>query len=152
MADTNVKHIVRIVNTDVSGHKPIVQALRKIKGVSFMYANMVCALAGVTKSEKAGVLPEMQIQQLEKVLQHPDDAGIPTWMRNRRNDYEDGDDKHLVGPTLKFVQDNDVRRLKKIKSNRGMRHAWGLPLRGQRTKSNFRRGKSKKSLGVKRKK
>ena len=39
-----------------------------------------------------------------------------------------------------------------MKSNRGMRHAWGLPLRGQKTKPNFRRNKRKGALGVKRKK
>ena len=44
----------------------------------------------------------------------------------------------------------DLRRLKKIKSNRGLRHQWGLPVRGQRTKSNFRRSKGK-AVGVKRK-
>jgi len=55
----------------------------------------------------------------------------------------------LVGD-LKFTKENDIKLLKKVKSYRGMRHALGLPVRGQRTKSNFRRNKGKASLGVKR--
>jgi small subunit ribosomal protein S13 len=47
----------------------------------------------------------------------------------------------------------DVRRLKKIRSYRGLRHALGQPTRGQRTRSHFRaRGKKKATIGVKRKK
>ena len=52
---------------------------------------------------------------------------------------------------LIFSKQQDVRRLQKIKSYRGLRHAANLPLRGQRTKSNFRRNKGK-AVGVKRKK
>jgi small subunit ribosomal protein S13 len=52
---------------------------------------------------------------------------------------------------LKFAKENDVKMMKKIKSYRGLRHQWSLPVRGQRTKSNFRRNKGKGSLGVKRK-
>ena len=43
------------------------------------------------------------------------------------------------------------KRLQMIKSYKGMRHAAGLPVRGQRTKSNFRKNKGKGSLGVKKK-
>ena len=44
------------------------------------------------------------------------------------------------------------RRLKKIRSYRGSRHAFGQPTRGQRTKSHFRTRKGKKSVGIKKKK
>ena len=151
MAEQNIRHIVRVVNTDLDGHKQILNALRKIKGVSFMYANMICSLTGVDNTQKAGTLDQSTLEKLEKALLNPHDHGIPEWMFNRRNDYETGEDLHLVGPNLKYVQDTDIRRLKKIKSNRGLRHAWNLPVRGQRTKSNFRRTKGK-ALGVKKKK
>ena len=39
-------------------------------------------------------------------------------------------------------------KMKKIRSYRGVRHGIGLPVRGQRTKSNFRKNKGKVSLGV----
>jgi len=71
-------------------------------------------------------------------------------MLNRRKDYEDGTDKHIILGDLKFTKDNDIKRMKKIKSNKGYRHAWGLPVRGQRTKSNFRKNKGKVT-GVKKK-
>ena len=71
-------------------------------------------------------------------------------MINRKNDYETGEDKHLLAGTLNFVQDNDLKRLKKIKTLRGIRHQRKLPVRGQRTRSNFRKGKGK-VVGVKKK-
>ena len=41
----------------------------------------------------------------------------------------------------------DIRRLKKIKSYKGIRHSLGQPVRGQRTKAHFRKGRA---VGVKR--
>ena len=49
----------------------------------------------------------------------------------------------------KMSQENDVKREQKTKSYRGLRHAIGLPVRGQRTKSNFRRNKGKAVGGKK---
>ena len=51
---------------------------------------------------------------------------------------------------MSFTQDNDIKMLKKIKSYKGIRHSLGLPVRGQRTRSNFRKNKGK-VMGVKRK-
>ncbi len=145
-----VKHIIRIANTDLDGHKPIKEALKKIKGVSFMYSNMLCSMAGVNKTKKAGELNDSEVKAFEDILENPNNNNVPDWMRNRRKDYETGEDIHITGPQIKFVKEMDLRRLKKIKSNRGLRHQWGLPVRGQRTKSNFRRSKGK-AVGVKRK-
>ena len=61
----------------------------------------------------------------------------------RCEDYETGVDKHLLGTDLDVTQENDIKRLKKIKAYRGIRHIHGQPSRGQRTKSNFRRNKGK---------
>jgi small subunit ribosomal protein S13 len=145
-----IKHIIRVANTDLDGHKPIKEALKKIKGVSFMYSNMLCVMAGVNKTKKAGELNDTEVKAFEDILENPDNNNVPDWMRNRRKDYETGEDIHVTGPQIKFVKEMDLRRLKKIKSNRGLRHQWGLPVRGQRTKSNFRKTKGK-AVGVKRK-
>ena len=145
-----VKHIIRIANTDLDGHKPIKEALKKIKGVSFMYSNMLCSMAGVNKTKKAGELNDSEVKAFEDILENPNNNNVPDWMRNRRKDYETGEDIHITGPQIKFVKEMDLRRLKKIKSNRGLRHQWGLPVRGLRTKSKFRRSKGK-AVGVKRK-
>ena len=151
MAEAKFKHIVRIVNTDLDGNKPIIQGLRKIKGVGSMFSNMVCNLSGVDRSKKTGNLSDGEISRLENVLKNPIGNGTPLWMLNRRSDIYTGTDKHILTADLEFTQSNDIRRLQKVKSYRGLRLSWGLPVRGQRTRSNFRRHKGK-GLGVKRKK
>ncbi len=75
--------------------------------------------------------------------------GTPVWMLNRRKDLELGEDRHLITSDLTFTQDNDIKMLKKIRSYKGVRHILGQPVRGQRTKSNFRKNKGKVHLGVK---
>ncbi|MCK5107938.1 MAG: 30S ribosomal protein S13 [Nanoarchaeota archaeon] len=148
----NIKYFVRVASTDLVGGKPILLALRKVKGINFMLSNAICSSAGISKTKKAGILSDTEIKAIESVVKDPTSFGIPTWMLNRRNDYDTGEDKHLLTSDLDFTKEFDLRRLKKIKCNRGFRHAWGLPLRGQKTKSNFRKNKKKTALGVKRKK
>jgi len=145
------KHIIRIANTDLDGKKSILFALRKIKGVNVMYANMALAIAGIDKKKKAGELLDSEAQKLDEIIRNPLKHGAPTWLLNRRRDYETGEDKHLLLADLDFAKENDIKRMKKVKSYKGLRHQWGLPVRGQRTKSNFRKNKGK-GLGVKRKK
>jgi len=152
MADKkDFKHLVRIANTDLNGEKTIGFALRNVKGVNFQLANAICSLANIDKSKKVGELSDDEIDKLEKITKDPLDHGMPTWMGNRRKDYEDGKDKHLVTNDLIFTVDNDIKMMKKIKSYRGKRHSAGLPVRGQKTKSNFRSSKGK-VMGVKKKK
>ncbi|MFA6887969.1 MAG: 30S ribosomal protein S13 [Candidatus Woesearchaeota archaeon] len=145
--EQKIKYLVRIANTDLIGTKPIASGLLNIRGVGFNYANMTCHLAKVNPVKKAGELTDKEIALIESIITEPAKHEVPTWMLNRQKDYESGQDMHILGPTIKFVQDNDVRRLKKIKAYKGMRHAAGLPVRGQRTRSNFRRNKGK-TVGV----
>ena len=150
MAKEEFKHLVRIANTDLQGEKPIGHALRNIKGVNFQLANAVCTLAKVDKLKKTGELSDEEIDRLDKIAKSPLESGVPAWMANRRRDSEDGKDKHLITTDLIFTKDNDIKLMRKIKSYKGMRHSAGLPTRGQRTKSNFRKSKGK-VMGVKRK-
>jgi small subunit ribosomal protein S13 len=143
------KHLVRIANTDLDGNASLSKALTKIKGVGFMYSNMICSLTGIEKNKKAGNLAEEDIKKIESALTSPSKFNVPEWMLNRRKDVEDGTSKHLVSGNLLFTHENDIKMLKKIRCYRGVRHTSGLPVRGQRTKSNFRRNKGKVSLGVK---
>lgn len=145
------RYFIRIANTDLEGNKNIANALTKIKGVSFMFSNMVCNLAGMDKAAKTGYLKDEQVKRLDDVLSNPSKYSIPSWMLNSRKNYDDGKDSHLLTADLTFKNENDIKRLKKIRSYRGVRHGVGLPVRGQRTKSNFRRNKGKSSLGVKKK-
>ncbi|MFH0875897.1 MAG: 30S ribosomal protein S13 [archaeon] len=147
----NFRHIVRLVNTDLDGNKPVYMAIRKIKGVGFMYANLVCHLSGVDRNAKIGSLDVANVDKVKHVLENPDQYKIPVWMKNRRKDYEIGKDKHLLDTNLLVAKDDDIKRLKKIKSYKGSRHTAGLPVRGQNTKSKHRRNKGK-ALGVTKKK
>jgi len=145
------RYFVRVANTDLDGNKHIVLAMTKIKGVDFMFSNMVCNLSGVDKTSKTGYLDDAQVKKLDDVLNNPLGHNAPVWMLNRRKNYEDGKDGHSITGDLIFAHENDIKRLKKIRSYRGVRHGMGLPVRGQKTKSNFRKNKGKGSLGVKKK-
>jgi len=147
----NFRYFVRIANTDLDGNKHIIHALTKIKGVNFMFSNMVCNIAGIDKTNKTGYLTDEQAKKLDAVLTNPLKYNAPSWMLNRRKNYEDGKDYHLLAGDLGFAKENDIKRMKRTRSYAGIRHGQGLPVRGQRTKSNFRKNKGKASLGVKRK-
>ena len=145
-----LKYFVRIANTDLDGSKSIKQALTKIKGIGFMFSNAVLNTLSIEKTKKIGYISDSDAARIEEVIKDPAKFGIPSWLLNRKKDPEDSADKHLIGPTLTFTQDNDIKMMKKIKSYRGIRHSLGQPVRGQRTKSNFRKNKGK-VMGVKKK-
>ena len=145
-----LKYFVRIANTDLDGNKAIGQALTKIKGISFMLSNAICNIAGIDKTKKTGYLNDDEATRIDEIIKEPSKFNIPSWLFNRRKDPEDNADRHLTGSSLTFTQDNDIKMMKKIKSYKGIRHMLGLPVRGQRTRSNFRKNKGK-VLGVKRK-
>lgn len=142
------RHIVRILNTDIDGNKSILMALQKIKGAGFMMSKIICKISGIDESEIAGNMSDDKIKKIEEIISNPLNSGIPSWALNRRNDYVTGKDKHLFSGDLKYQLENDKKRLQRIKSYRGLRLAVGLTVRGQKTKSNFRRNKGK-GLGVK---
>ena len=146
--EQKLRHVFRIFSTDIDGTKSIGHALNKVKGISFAMSNAICFISGVDPIKKAGLLTDDEIKKIESVMGDLDK--LPSWILNRRGDYDEGANKHLLGVDLKLRKEFDIKRLKKIKSYRGMRHSAGLPVRGQRTKGHFR--SSKKSLGVKRKK
>ena len=135
-----MKELVRIAQTDIKGQRPIYMGLSKIKGVSNSFAHAICVITNTAKSTKVGLLTEEQIKIIEAALKNPEK--VPAFLRNRRKDLDSGEDKHLTGVDLKLQNEFDIRRLKKTKSYKGMRHAWGLPVRGQRTRGNFRRGRA----------
>ena len=144
------KHIVRIANTDLDGSKPIHHAITKIKGVSFMFANALCKFSNIDLNKITGQLNEAEVKRLNDTLADPLKYGFPIWMLNRRKDFETGADKHVIGSDLRYQVDNDIKTMKKIRSYKGVRHMMGLTVRGQRTKSNFRKNKGK-GMGVARK-
>ena len=142
------RYLVRIANTDLDGKRSVVGALAGIKGVNNRLSRVIATHAGVPKRERIGNLDDDSIDKLVESLETVDEYA-PTWMLNRRMDPESGEDIHLIGSEITLTLDEDINRLKKIKSWKGERHARNLPVRGQRTKSNGRTGAT---VGVQRKK
>jgi small subunit ribosomal protein S13 len=147
----NFRHFIRVANADLNGNLGLERALTKIKGISFQFANAICSTLKLDSKQKTGYLSDDNIRRIQDLLKDPLKFNIPVWMLNRRKDYETGEDKHVLTSDLDFIKDNDIKLMKKIKCYRGSRHSKGLPSRGQKTKSNFRKNKGKGSLGVKRK-
>lgn len=135
------------MNTDLIGDKAIYNALCKIKGVSQNFSNALCIKLDLDRSIKTNQLTPEQIKAIETFIKKP--GGLSTYLLNRRKDYDTGEDVHLSTTDLKFRKDFDIKRLQKTKSYRGLRHSVGLPVRGQRTKAHFRKGKA---VGVSKKK
>jgi len=131
--------VVRILGTDIPGEKSILYGLTRIKGVSFAFSNAICKALGIEKERKIYSLTEDETEKITSFISKP---FLPSFMLNRRRDIESGEDKHLVSTELELQKDFDIRRLKKIRSYRGWRHALGLPVRGQRTRSHFRHGRA----------
>ena len=147
MKEDKEEKIIRIMSKDVPGKMTIYAGLARIKGVSWALANATCKKLGIDKRKKVQELSKEDIGKIETFLKKPD---VPKHILNRRADPESGEDVHLTGVDLELRKDFDVKKLKKIKSYRGFRHMSGLPMRGQRTKSNFRRNRAKGS-GIKKK-
>ena len=144
------RHVVNIASTDIDGEKKLLDAIRKVRGVSFMYGNAVILVSGYDRNMKIGYLTKDDVAKIEDILKHPLKHNIPTWLLNRRKDIETGSDIHVVGATLSYTVENDIKQLKKIRCWRGIRHVANLPVRGQRVKSNFRKTKSANSKRKKR--
>jgi small subunit ribosomal protein S13 len=145
------RHIVRIINTDLKGEKKVLMGLQKIKGISYMFSNFICYYSKVDPTKIIGKLSNDEVTRIEDVIKNPAKYNCPSWMMNRRKDYETGQDMHLLTIDWDLTIDNDLKRMKKVRTYKGVRHMIGQPVRGQRTKSNFRRNKGKVSIGVKKK-
>ncbi|MBI4021519.1 MAG: 30S ribosomal protein S13 [Candidatus Aenigmarchaeota archaeon] len=141
--------IVRLVETNLDGGKPVLDAIRGVKGISRMFSHAVVAASGVPGGKKLGELSPQELQSLVDVIHHPAKYDVPSWLYNRRADPATGENTHLTASALLFSKKTDIDDLKKIKTYRGIRHGLGLPVRGQRTRGSFRTGKT---IGVTRKK
>jgi small subunit ribosomal protein S13 len=147
--DREFRRIIRILETDIDGELPVIYGLSAVKGVGYNYALATCRVLGLDPAMKIGYLTDDEIKNIESVVKEPRKYNIPSWYYNRRKDYATGEDSHLVGSTLLFYVKEDIEHEKRIKSWRGIRHALGLKVRGQRTRTTGRAGIT---VGVKRKK
>ena len=148
MEEAKIKQLVRVSNTDLNGAQQTLYALAKVRGVGIMLANATCKTLNISTTQRIGNVSEENLRKIESIFKNPEQHGIPIWMINRRKDPETGKNLHLLGADLEFIQDNDIKMMKKMKCYKGIRHIQGQPVRGQRTRSHFRKNKGK-AQGVK---
>ncbi len=144
--------MVRILNSDLDGNKTIWISLKRIKGISFTLANVICNSLNIDKSRKVGYLSDEEIKRIEGIISNPLKHDLKPWLLNRRKDYETGNDMHMHGIDLNLAKDSDIKTMKKIKAYKGVRHQQGQPVRGQRTRAHFRKNSSvgvRKRVGAK---
>ncbi len=139
------ERLVRILSKDIEGRMKVYTGLTKIKGISWSFSNAVCNSLKIDKNKTIGNLTDEEIKKIVEFIKKPH---VPPHLLNRQKDIETGEGKHLIGADLDLRKDFDIKRLKKIKSYRGLRHTAKLPVRGQRTRSHFRANR-KKGSGIK---
>jgi small subunit ribosomal protein S13 len=141
------EHLIRVAGYDIPGSKKLLSGLTRIKGVGWAISNAACLKLGFSKDKRISELSKDELKQIEDFLKNPT---ISDFMKNRQKDEETGETKHFIGTDLEMKKDFDIRKMKKIRSYKGVRHTSGQPVRGQRTRSHFR--KKGQASGVKGKK
>lgn len=112
----------RILGVDIPNDKKTIYSLQYLYGVGPAVARELCHKAGVNENARARDLTDEEISRLATILER---------------------DYTVEGPLRRQVQQN-IGRLKDIKCYRGIRHRMGLPVRGQRTRTNARTRKGPK--------
>lgn len=113
----------RILSIDIPANKRVEIALTYITGIGYTSATDICNKLGIDVSLKAKDLTDAQISAITKLIQK----------------------EYLIEGDLRRQIQSNIRRLMMTKSYRGFRHSRKLPVRGQRTKTNARTRKGKKS-------
>lgn len=122
----------RISGVDIPENKRIVVSLTYVYGIGRTTAKKILNAGGIDLSTRAKDLTDADLAKIREQIEKQD---IPVEGERRR------------------IVNQSIRRLMDIKSYRGSRHKAGLPVRGQRTRSNARTRKGKKKTvgGLKRK-
>jgi len=122
--------MARIAGVDLPRNKRMEYALTYIKGIGRTTALRILDQTGIDRGLKSDLLTEDQVGQIRKLL----DAGIPV----------EGDVNREVSMAIKRLMD--------LGTYRGLRHRKGLPVRGQRTRTNSRTRKGPRGKTVQGKK
>ena len=123
--------MARIAGVDLPREKKVEYALTYIFGIGISSARKIVEMAGVNPDTRVRDLTESEVSDLRKEI----------------------DNAYTVEGDLRREFSMAIRRLMEFGSNRGLRHRRGLPVRGQRTKTNARMRKGpRRTVGVRRKK
>ena len=135
--------IIRFMETDIDSGMRIDRALMKIKGIGFSFSHAVVDVLGID-GKTMEELGDDGMKKLEDCIKNPSKYGIPSFLLNRQKDYVTGKDEHLTVSSIDMSLREGIVRMKRARSYRGIRHELGLPVRGQRTRSTFRKNKKVK--------
>lgn len=117
----------RVLGVDIPGKKRIEYAIQYIHGIGPTRSRLLMVETGIDPAKKADDLSPDELRRLQGVIQER---------------------FHVEGDLRREVAQN-IRRLISIGSYRGLRHRKGLPVRGQRTKTNSRTRKGpKRTVGA----
>ena len=135
------RHLVRISGRDLDGRKKLIVALSDLKGVGDNFANAITTKLSLDPRVRLGTLSEEQVKEIETAILSAK-TDLPKWYYNRRNDPETGEARKLLGSDLDFNQKGDIDDEKNKQSWKGIRHGLGLKVRGQRTRTTGRGGRT----------
>jgi small subunit ribosomal protein S13 len=113
--------MARIAGVNISDHKHVVIALTSIYGIGKTTSNKLCKAVEIDPSLKVSQLTDAQLESLRTEIA-----------------------KITVEGDLRRVVTMNIKRLMDLGCYRGLRHRRGLPLRGQRTKTNARTRKGRR--------
>lgn len=111
----------RIAGIDLQDKLKVQYALTDIYGVGPNNALKILNQANVDLAKRASQLTDEETMRIQRVL-----------------------DRMLIGGDLRAKVSEDIRRLKRIGSYRGLRHSQNLPVRGQQTRTNARTKRGKR--------
>lgn len=115
--------MARIAGVTIPTEKQVQISLRYIYGIGPVFAGQILEKAKIDPTTRVKDLSEEQLKRLREII----------------------DSDYIVEGDLQRVVSNNIKRLKDINSYRGLRHKNGLPVRGQRTRTNARTRKGKKT-------
>lgn len=138
--DENIKYIVRLANTNLDGTRQAVFALSSIKGIGYRTAEILLKKMKIPRETKLGEIDDSKIEEIREAIERRYNEFFPPWALNHRNDIQTGSDLLKVGPDWGVAVSDDINRMKRTRSYKGVRHEKGKKVRGQRTRSNGRKG------------
>jgi len=122
--------LARIAGVDIPTDKRIEIALTYVYGIGRPLSNKILAEAGIDVNKRTNALTDEEIAKIREIIE--------------RNLKVEGD--------LRKEMSMNIKRLMDIGCYRGLRHRRGLPVRGQRTRTNSRTRKGPRKTSMKRKK
>jgi small subunit ribosomal protein S13 len=113
--------MVRVAGVNIQDNKQVVYALTSVFGIGLSSSKKILSALKIDHSKMVSTLTESEVEKIRKMIS----------------------DTRVEGD-LRMVLSQNVKRLKEINCYRGLRHTKGLPVRGQRTKTNARTKRGRK--------